>query len=410
MVNLDGGGSTVMAARLPGRESCQVVNRPSTVPLRKCSTYILFVTDNMRDGVPPSLHLAQDGAQILTGSRMELSVLATDAAGYPAPLPEDVEIAPLSGEVSEGVYTAAAPGVDTLALTSPSTGASGYGTLHAVDAVDSLTVTDGAGQAPDLTELEDGTSVELALGAKRLARSVTATPSAAEFTLTPGLGTVTDGVLTVASRAVYEGELTVSAGGRTVTLPVSVRRPEGFPDTVGHWAGDIIDYLRDQGAVQGNQLGLFEPDAPLTRASFVTMIWNILDKPEPLSVCTYEDVPEDAWYYAPVAWSQSVALTQGVAVTEGGGLFNPDGALTREQGFTILYRLLHDLLRRELPAPDPEALAPFPDGADTADYALDAARSLTASNLVHGTDSGLLMPRAPMSRAEMAVLLMRIFY
>ncbi len=405
VINLDGGGSTVMSVRLPGQEHSAIVNRPSGT-LRKCATYILFVSDEPPTGHASQLHLQEDGAFILAGASMPLTALATDSAGLPAPLPEDITFSCLTGTVENGVYTAGDTGVDTVTVSSPSAGISGQASVHVTDTVDTLTLTDAAtGEAPAVTGLEGDTSVALSLTAAYLLRPVAAELSQAEITLTEGLGSVTEGVLTLTRGDILNGELTVSLGECTATIPISFKKPDGFSDTAGHWAEGSIKLLYDNGAVNGVGGNRFDPDGVITRAAFVTMIWNFLDNPASGAPCTFPDVAPESWYYDQTSWSQSVGLILG----RDDGSFDPDGHLTREQGFTILYRLLHELLRRELPAPDGAALEGFLDAGDVAPYALDAAESLAAYGLIQGSD-GMLMPRKEMTRAEVATLLARAFF
>ena len=405
VINLDGGGSTVMSVRLPGQEHSAIVNRPSGA-VRKCATYILFVSDEKPTGRASRLHLQEDGSFILAGASMPLTALATDSAGLPAPLPGDITFSCLNGTVENGVYTAGAAGVDTITVSSASAGISGQASVHVTDTVDTLTLTDAAtGKAPAVTRLVGDASVTLSLAAAYLLRPVAADLSQAEFTLTEGMGSVTEGVLTLTRGHVLSGELTVSLGGCQKTVPVSFEKPEGFSDTVGHWAEESIKRLHDNGAVDGVGDNRFDPDGVITRAAFVTMIWNFLEKPASDTPCTFPDVAPGSWYYEQTAWSQSVGLILG----RDDGSFDPDGHLTREQGFTILYRLLNDLLRRELPAPDSKALAGFTDTGDVASYALDATESLAAYGLVQGS-GGRLMPRKEMTRAEVATLLARAFF
>lgn len=404
VINLDGGGSTVMSVRLPGQEHSAIVNKPSGA-VRKCATYILFVTDEKPTGKATMLHLGEDGAFILAGASMPLTLTATDSAGLPAAVPDDITVSCLYGQIEDGIYTAGAAGVDTITMTS-SSGISGKASIHVTDTLDTLTLTDEAtGEAPAVTGLEEDAVISLSLAATRLLRPVTVDRTQAVFTLTEGMGTVTEGVLTLTKGNVYKGELTVSLGGCQTAVPVSFKKPDNFSDTVGHWAESSIKLLYDNDAVNGVGDNRFDPDGIITRASFVTMIWNFLDKPAADSPCTFPDVAPGTWYYDQIAWSQSVGLIGG----KGDGTFDPDGNLTREQGFTILYRLLHDLLRRELPAPDETALEAFSDADDVALYARDATESLVTYGLIYGS-GGMIMPQHEMSRAEVATLLARAFF
>ncbi len=105
VINLDGGGSSAMAVRFPGSEQCAVVNRPSGGYLRKCSTYILFVSDAASDGRAARLGAYNDGLFVLAGSSVPLELLAADEAGRPAPMPEDVTASSGSGTVENQTFT-----------------------------------------------------------------------------------------------------------------------------------------------------------------------------------------------------------------------------------------------------------------------------------------------------------------
>ncbi len=406
VVNLDGGGSSAMVVKLPGDDTCTVVNRPSDGKPRDCSTYILFVSDRKPDGIPARLGIENDGAFVLAGSPMGLEFTCTDRSGNPAPVPEDIDVSCELGTYDDGVYFAGGePGVDKLSLRSHSTGITGTATVHITDTVDSLTVTDAeTGERPVLSDLEDGAVLELNVSATYLTRPVSISRDNVEYELTMGLGDVTEGVITFRKGEVTEGELTVSAGGQTLTYPVTFEAPVGFEDAAGHWAEESINRLYALGVVTGNDDGLYHPDGQMTRGGFVMMIWNALGKPTVDGVCQYTDVPEGIWYYDAVNWSQAVGLTSG----SGDGIFNPDGSLTRQDAFTLIYKLL-DMMRLELPTGDETTLADFSDAGDISDYALAPVTSLAAYGLVSGNDN-MLMPKKGLTRAEMAMLLCKALF
>lgn len=406
VVNLDGGASSVMSVRMPGQKLSSIVNRPSNGAPRSCSSYILFVSDTETDGDAARLNVSQDGAFVLARSELPLEFTATDGGGMPAKVPEDIVVTAKLGTFADGVYTAGDEGgVDVLSLWSPSLGIGGECRIHVLTEVDSISVTDaGTGKAPGLTGLEDGDSIKLNVSALRLTRSVAVTQALVEYSLTEGLGTVKDGVLTVTEGDVYEGTLTATLGGKTVETPVTRHKPTGFPDTKGHWADADIALLRDSGVVGGYGDGNFYPENPMTRAEFVTMLWKALDQPKVGSACTFNDVAPGSWYYDQIAWAQAVGITNG----SGDGGFSPDGFLTREQGFTMIYRLL-STMRMELPEPDRTVLEAFADVGDVSDYAADGISSLVKYGLVNGMGN-MLSPQGTLKRAQMAALLVRALF
>ena len=75
-----------------------------------------------------------------------------------------------------------------------------------------------------------------------------------------------------------------------------------FSDIEGHWASKYINSAALKGWVNGYPDGTFKPDQCITRAEFVTLVNNVLERrvhkgdilPEARA---FPDLPEDAWYY-----------------------------------------------------------------------------------------------------------------
>ena len=72
----------------------------------------------------------------------------------------------------------------------------------------------------------------------------------------------------------------------------------------------------------------------MTRAMLVTVLWRMDGKPAAAGGSSFTDVPRGQWYTEAVAWAAENGVVNGV----GGGKFEPDGNVTREQIATILYR------------------------------------------------------------------------
>ena len=410
VVNLDGGGSTTMSVRIPGNSECTVVNHPSGGKPRKCGSYILFVSDRVPDGVARSLHIEEDGAFVLAGSSMPINVTATDYAGMPVYFTDSVLANCSLGTLTDGFYTAGpVAGVDTMELWS-AYGASGFGSVHVVDALDTLTVLDAAtGKAPALTELEPGDEVQLTVSGTRLTRDVAMDTRSVTFAVTEGLGEMTeDGCFTFTGQSGAKGEITVTAGGLTVTVPVGSKLR--FTDTSGHWAEQYINTLYDNNVVTGVGDMMYRPADTIKRCDFTVMLWRALGSPgrreegEAAPESPFEDVTEDQYFYDAVVWAANTGIVNGV----GNGNFSPRGELSREQAFTMIYRLL-TALRKELPAPDRAALDIFSDAGSVSDYALDAMASLTAWGLITG-DGGSCFPQRHMTRGEMAKVVVEAVY
>lgn len=395
-VNLDGGGSSAMVLSRPGEEECVPVNHPSDGRTRELPTYILFVSDEVPDGVADRAHIGEDGGFVLAGSSTVLTPLATDA-GRPVDMPEGVTMAAEKGTIAGGVYTAGTEaGTDTVTLLAPDGTVLGTGTLHVTDRLEGLTVTDRAtGRAPKLTDLALGSEIGLTVTGRYLGREISLEGVPVTFAVSEGIGRITqEGVYTAEGVTRDEGTVTVAALGVSVELPVRLK--VRYYDIQGHWAEGYIGHLYDKGVLKRTEDGLIHPDGAVERWEFAMMLWRAVGSPRLSGECRFTDVPRDSEYYRAVLWGQLIGLIYGTDTDK----FDPEGPVTREQAFTLVYRLL-TIFRKELPEADETALAVFPDAGEVSEYALEAVCTLVRAGIVGGSE-GLLMPRSVITRAELA--------
>ena len=88
-------------------------------------------------------------------------------------------------------------------------------------------------------------------------------------------------------------------------------------------------WSKDKGISDGTQ-----PDATITRAQMVTMLWRTMGQPAATDKVSFADVPADSYYAQAVAWAVEGGITDGV----GGGRFDPNSTCTRAQIATFLAR------------------------------------------------------------------------
>ena len=384
VVNLDGGGSTSICARLPGQDNCVVVNRPSDGTLRGCATYLLLVDDAPQE----RLYLENDGAVVFAGSHLTLAPRSTDSVSV-----DDVNASADRGTVDGLSYTAPnAPGEDRIRLR---TGAlTGSGSVYVTDRVTDLRIgTDSAG-------LEPGETLRLSADAAWYGRGVTADQEAFEYSVTGDIGSVSGGVFTAGGERGSSGSVTVSLGGKSVS--VAVRIKELFSDIGGHWAKKYIETLAENGLINGLGSGLFGPEKSIRRCDFILMLYRAAGQPEVARQAAFSDVSASAYYAKAVDW----AFANGITTGAGEGIFAPEKALTRQQAFTFIYRAM-SVLGEETPRGEPTLLNGFSDGSDTAEYAREAAAALVAAGIVDGA-GGKLIPNGSLTRAQTAKLLYMI--
>ena len=171
-----------------------------------------------------------------------------------------------------------------------------------------------------------------------------------------------------------------------------------YLDVTYHWSREAVDRLAAMGVELHAEGGLFRPDARMTRAEFAAMLCTALERRRALPV-EQEDI-NAAFIDVSGHWAEpyiaSLAKTGLVVGTN--GRFNPDSAITRQEIMVMLDRAL-DL-------PDRNGLG-YSDDKEIAFWALEAAARTSAAGLFTGYN-GKLLPTAPTTRAEGAVLIDRI--
>jgi hypothetical protein len=166
------------------------------------------------------------------------------------------------------------------------------------------------------------------------------------------------------------------------------------------WFHEAVDYVWQNGLMNGMGDDLFEPATTTSRAMVVTVLHRMEGSPASGAESVFTDVAPGEWYAEAVAWANE----NGIVLGYGDGRFGPRDAVTREQMVTILYRYLLD---RGQAAPAEGSLDAFADRDEVSDWALDAMRWAVGTGLVNGRAADTLVPRSTATRAEIATLFMR---
>lgn len=173
-----------------------------------------------------------------------------------------------------------------------------------------------------------------------------------------------------------------------------------FRDCRSHWAKDYINRAADAGWVSGVGGGLFQPNGTLTRAMFVTMLAGLAGVDE-------ADYPGSTFPDVPVGqWyapSVAWAASEEIVSGTGSGRFEPNRNITRQEMAQIMASYLAWKGVDTTPGTDP-ADYNIPDRADIAGWALDSVCFCYEKGLLSGRDTGFA-PLANASRAEACVVL-----
>ena len=111
--------------------------------------------------------------------------------------------------------------------------------------------------------------------------------------------------------------------------------PRTFVDVpMNQWYADAVTTLAGMGVINGYPDSTFKPDAPITRAEFVTMAMNFA-KADKGTDCSFADVPENMWYYSAVAGATENGWISGYP----DGTFGPDRYITRAEVTSVINRM-----------------------------------------------------------------------
>ena len=167
----------------------------------------------------------------------------------------------------------------------------------------------------------------------------------------------------------------------------------------GDWYFDAVRFVSEEKLFSGMTSTEFAPGVSLSRAMLVTVLFRREGEPA-AAAADFADVPADAWYAKAVAWAAANGIVKGVTDTE----FEPDAPITREQLATLIYRYAN---YKKYAAKDGGKLT-FTDTDRVSAYAVPALSWATANSVVTGRDDGSVDPQGGATRAECAIVMMRL--
>ena len=174
----------------------------------------------------------------------------------------------------------------------------------------------------------------------------------------------------------------------------------------GSWKYAGIAFCINNHIMNGISATEFAPDANITRAQLVTILYRVDGKRAVSFENVFSDVASGRYYSDAVIWAEKNGIVNGFE----DGTFRPDAPVTREQLVTIFYRYTH-YFGIEI-AGDPEQLCTYPDAGMVSSYAAQAFGWAVEKEIIHGVaakDSTFLRPKDNATRAQVAKMLMRLY-
>lgn len=171
-----------------------------------------------------------------------------------------------------------------------------------------------------------------------------------------------------------------------------------FSDTRQHWARPQIDHLQNRSLINGYPDGTYGPDRYISRAEFVTLVINVLNKSAEAKQLfkgqSHFADTSDHWARGYIELARELDIVHG----DGKGYFNPLTSISREEAVTMLVSSLGVTLKDLPPVEFSDSIAISSWAQKSIDYAVN-------KGLVHGYPDNSFKPGQYLTRAEVAVLL-----
>ena len=168
----------------------------------------------------------------------------------------------------------------------------------------------------------------------------------------------------------------------------------------GDWFYKDVEYVYNEGIMDGVSKREFAPNETLTRAMIVKILYRIEGEPAGHRSSDFNDVESGRWYTGAVAWAAEKEIVKGY----GNGKFGPNDPVTREQLAAILYR--YTQYKGWSTTTASGNLDGFKDAASVSSYAVDAMNWAVDEGLLKGANNKL-SPKSNATRAQVAAIIHR---
>lgn len=167
-----------------------------------------------------------------------------------------------------------------------------------------------------------------------------------------------------------------------------------------NWYAGAVQFATSRELFTGVTKDAFLPDATMTRAMLVSVLYRLENSPTVNGEASFTDVPEGTWYSQAVHWAVEQGITDGVSSE----IFAPNASITRENLAVMLYRYAQNLGLATDNAN--RSIHSFKDAEAVSTWAKEAMNWACANGILKGNNQ-MLNPSSESSRAEVATMLMR---
>ena len=281
-LQLDGGGSSSIIARMPGHSSPGLLNNPSDGRERANSNSLILVSKHsvaIKEGkeanstVADNLHVYPGKVYALPRASVQYSVLATNKYYMPAQLPASIEWASSTGTIDKNGMLKVGDATGSFSVMAGNKNTVGSSSVMVLDKVASLK------PSKSVLTLLPGDVMDLSCEAYYQNIKVNSTDNSFNWQVEGNIGTITqDGVFTMAENATGNGRIVVKYGSTTayvdVVIPATPNAIEDFENAIGWGYSTVRTKSANVSVIQDKEMarsgsGLLKLDYDFTLGSGV---------------------------------------------------------------------------------------------------------------------------------------------
>lgn len=175
----------------------------------------------------------------------------------------------------------------------------------------------------------------------------------------------------------------------------------------GNWKYESVKYVYEKGLMQGiSSTTLFQPDHPLTRAMFATVLYRMAGSPQVTYSNRFPDVPDGQWYSKAIMWVVQKGIAKGLDT----GAFGTNDFIKRDQVAKMLYE--YGIKQGGYSLTERKSLGTFTDYSIVDSWSYQYLEWAVGAEIITGKPNGnastyRLDPKAGATRAECAAMLKR---
>ena len=178
-----------------------------------------------------------------------------------------------------------------------------------------------------------------------------------------------------------------------------------FTDIADSGYREYISIGQAAGIINGYPDGTYRPNNPVTRAQYVTMLYNMCGKPDASGYeVNFNDTNTiSASYMDAVKWGVAMGVINGY----GDNTFRPNKDISRAEMAAFSYRLIKLIVGGE-PTDELKADCSFKDSASIPNVHREAVNVCANLGIIQGFSDGNFRPNSTANRGQAATILVRV--